>query len=342
MPISLPPLHTATVRAITHSHDFSTMSLSNERKTLRVVILTAITMIAEIVFGYLTGSMALLADGWHMGTHALALGISYTAYILARKYSTSSRFSFGTGKFGVLAGYSSALFLGTAAILMIWQSIMRFIHPVDIAFTQAIWVTSIGLAVNLASIRILHGSSHAHEHDCEHAHGKESEKDYSFRAAYVHVIADALTSVFALVALIAGKFAGWRVLDPIVGILGGIMICRWAWQLIASSALILLDGGIEKAMSERIRSTIESDGDSRVADLHVWRVGSTDTAAIVSVVTGEARTAHEYSTRLEGIDNLQHLTVEVHLCQDKDCHAQYNSGSYSDSLTNSSRADSQV
>ncbi len=342
-----PPLHSATLQAITHSHQFGSMSIENERRTLYVVILTALTMIAEVIFGYLTGSMALLADGWHMGTHTLALGISYAAYVLARRFSQSTLFAFGTGKFGVLAGYSSALFLGSAAVLMIWQSIMRFVHPVEIAFNQAILVTSIGLAVNLVSIRILHGGGeHGHEHEHEHdydngesgKHGREH--DHSFRAAYLHVIADALTSVFALVALTAGKYAGWVALDPIVGVLGGIMICRWALQLIKSTALILLDGGIERAMSDTIRQTIESDGDSRVADLHVWRVGSVDAAAIVSVVTGEARSPSDYTRRLTTLPNLQHITVEVHSCRDEDCHTHCICGSDKEHPDNSIRADS--
>jgi cation diffusion facilitator family transporter len=310
--------HAETASRFTHNHESGDINASNERRTLLVVILTGITMTVEIIAGHWTGSMALLADGWHMGTHAFALGISYVAYLLARKHNDSGYFSFGTGKFGVLAGYTSALFLGIAAVWMIVESLARIINPVQIAFTEAIWVTFVGLAVNLASVLILHQSDHHNHHD--HDHGDAHvHHDHNYRAAYLHVIADTLTSVFALTALLAGRFLGWVFLDPIMGIVGGLLISRWAYQLIRTTGLILLDGGIGTTIKSRVREAIESDNESQVTDLHIWRVGSRDMALVVSVVTGAMRNAEEYRSRLKLLPNLAHISVEVHPCDDPNC-----------------------
>lgn len=310
--------HAQTASRFTHNHESGDINASNERRTLLVVILTGITMTVEIIAGHWTGSMALLADGWHMGTHAFALGISYVAYLLARKHNDSGYFSFGTGKFGVLAGYTSALFLGIAAVWMIVESLARIINPVQIAFTEAIWVTFVGLAVNLASVLILHQSDHHNHHD--HDHGDAHvHHDHNYRAAYLHVIADTLTSVFALTALLAGRFLGWAFLDPIMGIVGGLLISRWAYQLIRTTGLILLDGGIGATIKSRVREAIESDNESQVTDLHIWRVGSRDMALVVSVVTGAMRNAEEYRSRLKLLPNLAHISVEVHPCDDPNC-----------------------
>jgi cation diffusion facilitator family transporter len=310
--------HAETASRFTHNHESGDINASNERRTLLVVILTGITMTVEIIAGHWTGSMALLADGWHMGTHAFALGISYVAYLLARKHNDSGYFSFGTGKFGVLAGYTSALFLGIAAVWMIVESLARIINPVQIAFTEAIWVTFVGLAVNLASVLILHQSDHHNHHD--HDHGDAHvHHDHNYRAAYLHVIADTLTSVFALTALLAGRFLGWVFLDPIMGIVGGLLISRWAYQLIRTTGLILLDGGIGATIKSRVREAIESDNESQVTDLHIWRVGSRDMALVVSVVTGAMRNAEEYRSRLKLLPNLAHISVEVHPCDDPNC-----------------------
>jgi len=213
-------MHQATVEKFSHTHTTSPDLAANESRTLKVVILTAVTMIIEIAAGYMTGSMALLADGWHMGTHTLALGFSYTAYLLARKFDGSDIFSFGTGKIGVLAGYTSALFLGAAALWMIYESIFRMIHPREIAFSQAIGVTMIGLAVNFASVLILHGRDGDHSHG--HSHSDSHDHDHNFRAAYLHVLADTLTSLLALFALFSGKLFGWAFLDPVMGVVGGL------------------------------------------------------------------------------------------------------------------------
>jgi len=320
--------HAQTVARISHSHESSEINASNEKRTLLVVLLTGVTMAVEIIAGHLTGSMALLADGWHMGTHAFALGISYVAYLLARKHKHSEYFTFGTGKFGVLAGYTSALFLAVAAVWMMAESVNRMINPVEIAFTEAIWVTLIGLIVNLASVLILHQGDdhhhhdHLHDHDHHHSHKhshKNGEDDHNYRAAYLHVIADTLTSVFALVALLAGRYLGLTFLDPVMGIVGGILISRWAYLLIKATGLILLDGGADHTIRDNVLKLVEGDNESKVADLHVWRVGSKDVALIVSVVTGAKRKAEEYQTRLKALPNLAHISIEVHPCDDPNC-----------------------
>ncbi|MHB8708073.1 MAG: CDF family Co(II)/Ni(II) efflux transporter DmeF [Desulfuromonadales bacterium] len=322
--------HAQTVERFAHSHESSDINTANERRTLHVVLLTGTTMAVEIIAGHWTGSMALLADGWHMGTHAFALGISYAAYLLARKHMHSEVFTFGTGKFGVLAGYTSAMFLAIAAIWMMAESVIRLVNPVQIAFTEAIWVTLGGLVVNLASVMILHQGEHHHDHDDEHDHDEHGHEhppahdahhhDHNYRAAYLHVIADTLTSVFALTALLAGRFLGWTFLDPVMGIVGGLMISRWAYLLIKATGLILLDGGVDDAIRNKARELIEADNESRVADLHLWRVGSKDVALIVSVVTGAGRQAAEYQERLKGLPGLAHISIEVNSCDDPDCH----------------------
>ncbi|MDO5673948.1 MAG: CDF family Co(II)/Ni(II) efflux transporter DmeF [bacterium] len=322
-------MHGEMMDQIRHQHDFDGIDHANEKRTLSVVILTGITMVVEIVTGALTGSMALLADGWHMGTHAAALGIAYLAYVMARKFAGSSKFGFGTGKFGILASYTSALLLGGTALYMIVESISRFIHPVTIAFNEAIVVAVAGLVVNVLSIWILHGGGghthnhhgHHHEHGHDHQHDHNHTKDHNIRAAYLHVIADALTSVFAIVALFAGKFLGWNFLDPVMGILGGILIARWAWGLLRSSSLILLDGINADGIKEDIVKTIEADGDSIVGDLHVWPLNSNDLAVALSVVSKECRSPGDYGSRLARFQNLKHTTIEVHIRHDHHCPA---------------------
>jgi cation diffusion facilitator family transporter len=322
--------HAQTVARFAHTHESGEINAGNERRTLLVVLLTGITMAVEIVAGHLTGSMALLADGWHMGTHAFALGISYSAYLLARKHADSDYFSFGTGKFGVLAGYTSAMFLILAALWMMFESVVRLVNPVKIAFSEAIWVTLIGLTVNLVSVLILHQSDHDHHHARDHDdhdhddhghdhHDGHHHHDHNYRAAYLHVIADTLTSVFALVALLAGRFLGWAFLDPVMGIVGGLLISRWAYQLIRVTGAILLDGGVNADIKARAKALIEADSESQVADLHLWRVGSKGLALIVSVVTGQGRRAEEYQDRLRALPSLAHVSIEVHPCDDPDC-----------------------
>lgn len=314
-------MHTNMLRQINHEHDFDGDVQGNEKKTLKVIALTGITMCVEIIAGVLTGSMALLADGWHMGTHAFALGITYFAYVMARKFSGSSKFGFGTGKFGILSGYTSALFLGGTAIYMIFESFRRFFNPVTISFDEAIFVAIVGLGVNVLSIWMLHGKEinhHEHSHDHGRDHG-DHHHDHNLRAAYLHVLADALTSVLAIVALVSGKFFGWSVLDPVMGIVGGIMIARWAWGLLRSSAFILLDGNGDNQIRDAVVKAIESDGDSIVGDLHIWPVNSNALAAAITVVTNGNRSPLEYCSRLANIPKIKHTTIEIHSCKNQLC-----------------------
>lgn len=311
-------MHADTIRQINHEHDFEGDAHENEKRTLKVIVLTGITMCVEIIAGVLTGSMALLADGMHMGTHAFALGITYFAYVMARRFSGSTKFGFGTGKFGILSGYTSALFLGVTAIYMIVESFKRFFKPVPIAFDEAILVAIVGLAVNVLSIWMLGGKKtghhgHGHHDDTDHDRSHHHH-DHNLRAAYLHVLADALTSVLAIVALVSGKFFGWSFLDPAMGIVGGVLIARWAWGLLRSSAFILLDGNRDKDLRDAVINAIESDGDSLVSDLHIWPLNSNALAAAITVVTEKKRTPTDYCSRLSHITRLKHTTIEIHYC----------------------------
>lgn len=303
-------MHTLSRQNLNHTHTFDQCSKANERKTMAVIILTFVTMGVEITTGVLTGSMALLADGWHMGTHAMALGITWFAYIMARRYGKSSTFSFGTGKFGILAGYTSALFLGATAIYMLFESTKRFLYPVDIGFNEAIVVAVIGLLVNIISVWMLHGAE-GHHHDHHH--------DHNLKAAYLHVLADALTSVLAIIALLAGKYLGLAFLDPLMGVVGGVLIGSWAWGLLKSSGLILLDGSHDDKTKQAIIKAIECDQDTKIVDLHLWKLSSNSLGAIINLVAGSSRSADEYHRRLKHIHHLDHITIETHGCVDESC-----------------------
>jgi cation diffusion facilitator family transporter len=303
-------MHTLTQQKLNHSHIFDQCSKANERKTLAVIILTFVTMGVEISTGILTGSMALLADGWHMGTHAFALGITWFAYVMARRYGKSATFSFGTGKFGILAGYTSALFLGATAIYMLVESTRRFLNPVDIGFNEAIIVAVIGLLVNVLSVWMLHGGEE-HHHDHHH--------DHNLKAAYLHVLADALTSVLAIIALLAGKYFGLAFLDPVMGLVGGVLIGSWAWGLLKSSGLILLDGNQNDKTKQAIIKAIECDLDTKVVDLHLWKLSSNSLGVLLTLVASSTRSAEEYRSRLDQVHHLDHITIETHGCTDESC-----------------------
>lgn len=303
-------MHTLTRKNLNHSHIFDQCSKANERKTMAVIILTFVTMGVEISTGIVTGSMALLADGWHMGTHAMALGITWFAYIMARRYGKSSTFSFGTGKFGILAGYTSALFLGATAIYMLVESTIRFLNPVNIGFNEAIIVAIIGLLVNILSVWMLHGNED-HHHDHHH--------DHNLKAAYLHVLADALTSVLAIIALLAGKYFGLVFLDPVMGLVGGVLIGSWAWGLLKSSGLILLDGNQDNKTKEAIIKAIECDQDTKICDLHLWKLSSNSLGALITLVASNSRSPEEYRNRLDHIHRLDHITIEAHGCTDESC-----------------------
>jgi cation diffusion facilitator family transporter len=312
-------MHTHTLDRWRHSHEFHTDSAHGERRTLYVVLLTAVMMVFEIAAGYLYGSMALLADGWHMGTHVAALSISLFAYRYARRHAKNPYFSFGTGKVGSLGGFASAVALAVVALLMGLESIERLLSPQSIRFNEAILVASVGLAVNLLSAWLLQGDhDHAHHHH-HHAHAGHHHHDHNLRAAYLHVLADALTSVLAIVALLCGKALGWIWMDAAMGIVGAIVISRWSLGLIRESSGVLLDGAADHKLAAEVQRAIESDADNRISDLHLWRVGPNRFAAIISLVTHQPREPAHYKGLLESIGGLAHITVEVNGCPGDSC-----------------------
>lgn len=294
----------------THDHLFlGAAHDENARRTLWVVALTFVMMIGEIAAGYITGSMALLADGFHMATHAVALGIAAAAYSFARRHANNSRFSFGTGKVGDLAAFASAMVLGLVSIGIAGESILRLFQPITVAFTEATVIAVVGLAVNVVSALLLAGNHGDHGHDHHnHNHGHHHH-DNNLRSAYVHVLADALTSVLAIAALLAGRYLGWVWLDPVIGVVGALVIAKWAYGLMRDSAAVLLDTTDEHVAAE-IRELLESTDDVRISDLHVWQVGPQARAAIVSVVAAASVSADTIRERLAPVHELSHLTVE--------------------------------
>ncbi|MFJ5254551.1 CDF family Co(II)/Ni(II) efflux transporter DmeF [Pseudomonas sp. NPDC088414] len=302
-----------TPNADRFSHDHQFLGAShdeNARRTLWVVALTFVMMIGEIAAGYLTGSMALLADGFHMATHAGALGIAAAAYGFARRNANNRRYSFGTGKVGDLAGLASAMVLGLVSLGIAGESVFRLFEPTSVAFGEATVIAIVGLGVNILSAFLLmghHGHDHGHQHDHGHDH---HHHDNNLRSAYVHVLADALTSVLAIAALLAGRYLGWVWLDPVMGIVGSIVIAKWAYNLMRDSAAVLLDTTDEPVAAE-IRELLETSDDVRISDLHVWQVGPQSRAAIVSVVAAAGVTAEAIRERLAPVHELSHLTIEL-------------------------------
>lgn len=293
------------------SHQYRPLEHQAERQTWTVVILTGLTMLVEITAGSWFNSMALLADGWHMASHMVALGLAAMAYRMARKHADDQRFVFGTWKVEVLAGFASSLLLVVVAVLMLVESVSRIWSPEIIAFDEALWVAVIGLLVNLASAWLLgdgHDHSHAH-HDHDH-HGK----DLNRHAAFVHVLTDALTSVAAILALLAGKFLGWSWMDPVMGIVGALVIALWARNLLIETGSALMDRESSSPMTHHIRTAIESEEDTELVDLHVWRVGRRQYACIISVVTHGPRQPDSYKAVLGHLPQLTHLTIEVNRC----------------------------
>ena len=285
----------------------------NERRTWIVIAITATMMVVEITAGSIYGSMALTADGWHMPTHAAAMLIAALAYMFARKNAHNPRFTFGTGKLGDLAGFASAVVLALIALLIGWESVMRFYSPIAIDYPQAIAVAVIGLGVNLVCAWLLrddhvhHGHGHGHVED----HGSRHAGDNNLRAAYLHVLADALTSVLAIVALVLGSLYGWSWMDPAMGIIGGLVIARWSWGLIRNAGGVLLDYlPFDEDLPAEIRNAIEVEGDA-IIDLHVWRLGPGHHGAIISLQTPNPRPVEFYKAKLADIHDLSHVTVEV-------------------------------
>lgn len=296
-----------------HPHVFNEGNPLAEKNTRRAVIFTAIMMVIEIAGGWAFNSMALLADGWHMSSHVLALGLSLFAYAAARRYATDARFAFGTWKMEVLAGYTSALALIGIALLMLYESVIRLVTPAPIHYTQAIAIAILGLLVNLVCAWLLkdsHGHDHGHGHDHHHVHGEH--QDLNLRSAYIHVITDAATSVLAIVALIGGMLWGASWLDPVMGIVGGILVAIWAVGLIKQTGRVLLDAQMDDPVVQEVRDVIaESPIEAKICDLHVWKVGKGKYACIVSIATTGDASPEDFKQQLSVHEELVHITVEI-------------------------------
>ena len=326
-------MHKHSMATWQHAHSFGQeRPRAGERRTLIVLLLTAVTMAIEIAAGLAYGSVALLADGLHMGSHAAALGISAIAYAYARHHAADPRFAFGTGKVNALAGYTGAVLLVAFAFAMIWESVHRLLAPAPIDFGWAIAVAVAGLVVNLVSVLVLgvhdHGHDHGHAHGHHHGHDDHHDHDHArghahadghdlnLRSAYLHVLADAATSVLAIAALLAGLFLGAWWMDPLMGLLGAALVTRWSWGLLRDSSRILLDHQAPEPILQAVRDAIEGVADNRLYDLHVWSVAPGTYAAAIGVVTHAPRAPEHYRALIPAGLGIAHVTVEVQLCQD--------------------------
>lgn len=303
-----------------HSHNFGVDSQQNESKVRVVFWLTTVIMILEIAVGSWSGSMALLADGWHMGTHSAAFAIALFAYWYAKKHASDRDFSFGTGKVNYLGGFASAIALAIVAIMMVVESVQRLLTPHEIYFDEAIVVAIIGLTVNIISVFVLHDDHH-HHHGDEHAHGQSHHHDHNIKAAYFHVLADTLTSVLAIIALLVGKYFGWIFMDPLMGIIGAIVISVWAYGLIKDTGIVLLD---KSESTENLKEVIQvinnqnknTDSETIINDFHLWKISAKHQAAILSITTGSPFQPDEYKRLLKGcFPLLSHITVEINRAQ---------------------------
>lgn len=306
--------HSAQPR--THSHQFDQGNPLAQKRILIATILTAVMMLLEVIGGWIFNSMALLADGWHMSSHMMALGLAYFAYRAARHYAQDQRFSFGTWKIEILAGYSSAILLLVVAIFMAVQSVDRLLHPVDIQYNEAIPIAILGLVINLICAWLLHDGHHHHHHHEEshhsHDHDHTHEHDLNQKAAFLHVVADAVTSVFAIMALFAGKYMGWSFLDALLGILGAILVARWAYGLMRETAKTLLDAEMNHPVVAEIREVIQ-DLPVRVdvTDLHVWKVAKGKFACILALSSHASISADEVREALSIHEEIVHVSVEI-------------------------------
>ncbi|HZL62075.1 MAG TPA: CDF family Co(II)/Ni(II) efflux transporter DmeF [Pseudolabrys sp.] len=316
-------MHTHSIEPWQHAHVFLGQRHDrHERRTWFVVAFTAAMMVAEIIGGTIFGSMAVVADGWHMSTHAGALTIAALAYRFARRHARDARFSFGTGKVGELAAFCSAVILAMIAAAIGYEAIARLFAPVPIHFAEATWLAVAGLGVNLASAWLLFDKDHHHAHDHEHAHDDDHAHhhhhhghDSNIRAAYVHVLADAMTSVLAIIGLLAGRFYGWVFMDPLMALIGVGVILSWSVSLWRTTGTVLLDIVPDRHLAGVIRKRLEIDGD-RVSDLHLWRLGPGHAGLIAAVVSDRPQVPAAYKQRLDGIAGLSHVTIEVHACED--------------------------
>jgi len=299
----------------THSHQFNVEKKTSETKTLIVIIVTVVAMVIEILAGWYFGSMALFSDGWHMMTHATALSISFIAYVFARKLSTDKRFVFGTWKIEILGAYTSAIVLGFVGFFILGVSVNRIYHPVDISYNQALLVTCFGLIVNVICVLVLQDNHHHHHtHDENHHHKKT--QDLNLKSAYLHVLADALTSVLAIIALLGAKYYEWIFLDPLMGIVGAVLIFRWTILLIRESASILTGRETNEELIHQIRHMIEADGDTMISDIHVWRIAQDNYACILCLVASESVSVLDYKAKLSSLHELKHVTIEVNQYRD--------------------------
>jgi cation diffusion facilitator family transporter len=307
-------MHTTDISIWKHEHNFSGDTSSAEKRTRIVVALTATMMIVEIITGYFFNSMALTADGWHMGTHVAAFVLAAVAYSFGRRHAKDERFTFGTGKVGVLGGFTSAIILSGIALVIAGASIHRLLTPQVIHFREAIFIAAASLAINLICAFVLKDKPHHHHHGhAEHGH----HLDLNLKAAYIHVLADAFTSVGAIVALSAGYFFGWVWLDAAMGLVGTIVILSWAYTLLRDTSSILLDRvPASSDLPVVIREGIEDDGDSKITDLHIWQVGVNQFAAVISVVAHHPKTPEEYRQALKIHEELVHVNVEVQMCHE--------------------------
>ena len=333
-------MHTEEISQWQHTHVFGQDQIkSGERRTLFVIIMTGIMMVGEIAAGIIFGSMALTADGIHMGSHMVGLGITFFAYIYSRKHAQDQRFSFGTGKVNALAGYSSAMILIFIALFMAYKSIVRIISPVEIFYNQAITVAVIGLVVNGVSMVLLGEKGHTHAHgnhdneahghtdhehadhdhdvhthaDHDHAHVTTGD-DHNLKAAYLHVLTDAMTSILAIIALLTAKYLNLVWMDPLMGIVGAILVIRWSIGLIQGTTIVLLDHQISVEVRKRIIDTLESYKDTKVSDLHIWSIGPGIYSSEVSVVTKYPDSPNKYKALIPQATGVVHTTVEVHTC----------------------------
>lgn len=305
-------MHTHTLNILQHEHDFSAINKTGERRTKLVLVLSIVTMALEIAAGTVFGSMALLADGWHMATHVAAFIITLIAYRYSRIHAHDQTFAFSAAKVGVLGGYTSSVVLGIVALMMLLESGQRILNPHAIHFNEAIAVAAFGLLINFICALLLKDRHHQHSH---HHH----DHDHNLKAAYLHVLADALTSLLAIIALGLGKYYGWGWLDPVMGIVGALIIVRWSYSLIKETSPVLLDESIALKYKLAIKDAIESDSDNRVSDLHIWRVGPDHFAIIISVVSHNPKAPEYYKELLKAFRSgsthkLSHITVEVNRC----------------------------
>ena len=299
----------------THAHQFDEGNPLAQKRILWATILTAVMMLLEVIGGWIYNSMALLADGWHMSSHMLALGLAYFAYRSARHYAEDSRFSFGTWKIEILAGYSSAILLMVVAILMAFQSIERLINPIDIHYNQAIPIAILGLVINLICAWLLHDDHHHHHHHHHHHENEQQHEhhhhDLNQKAAFMHVVADAVTSVFAIIALFAAKYLGWGFLDALLGIVGSILVAKWAIGLIKETGKTLLDAEMDHPVVEEIRKVIAEFALVEITDLHVWKVGKGKFSCILALATDSNLNADQVREALSIHDEIVHVSVEI-------------------------------